>query len=160
MHDVRRNAGSEAEIRTVAEGKAADAKPPWLRRWALKGARATAAAFALAGYTLVSCVSSPADEPNAGISRGSAAVAVVKPTTAAAFDRTFAWQRVETATSYQVVLFSDAGDRVFELRDLKLPSVKIAESVTLTPGRYSWQVAAFQDGKQLAESERTEFVVP
>jgi len=132
----------------------------WFRRpWALEAASAAAVAFVLIGYALFSAMRAPVDERSDPPPGAVAAIAVVKPTGATAFDRTFAWQRIDTATTYRVVVFTAAGDRVFELRDLKAPSVKVDESVKLAPGRYLWQVIGLRDGVQVAESPMTEFAV-
>jgi hypothetical protein len=131
----------------------------WFRRpWALEAASAAAVAFVLIGYALFSATRAPVDD-GIDLPRSAVAIAVVKPTSAAQFDRTFAWQRIDTATTYRVVVFTATGDRLFELRDLKAPSVKVDESVKLTPGRYLWQVIGFRDGVQVAESPMTEFAV-
>ena len=137
------------------------ARVPWFRRpWALEAAGLAAVALVLIGYALFSAVRGPVDEPSEDArAGGGTTVAVIKPTTAAAFDRTFAWQRLDNATAYRVAVFTESGDRIFELRDLTVPSVTVDESVKLTPGRYFWQVTALRHDAAVAESTKTEFVV-
>lgn len=79
-------------------------------------------------------------------------IVVVKPTPDVPFDRAFSWRPVEGATSYRVVVFNSAGERSFEVRDVRGTSVALAESVVLPSGSYSWQVLAFRDGNQVSES--------
>jgi hypothetical protein len=87
------------------------------------------------------------------------AIEVVKPTAAAPFDRTFSWRPVPGATAYHVVVFDGAGQRAFEVRDLKTAGVAVAKDVWLAPGPYSWQVRALKDGQQLLESVVTTFEI-
>jgi hypothetical protein len=89
----------------------------------------------------------------------STAIEVVKPTPTAPFDRTFSWRPVDGATAYHVVVFNGAGERTFEVRDLKTAGVAVAKDVWLAPGPYSWQVRAFKDGQQLLESAVTPFEI-
>ena len=77
----------------------------------------------------------------------------------APFDRTFSWRPVDGATTYHLVVFNGAGERAFEVRDLKTAGVSVAASVFLAPGPYSWQVRAFKDGQQLLESAVTKFEI-
>jgi hypothetical protein len=86
-------------------------------------------------------------------------IEVVKPTATAPFDRTFSWRPVDGATTYHLVVFNAAGERAFEVRDLKTAGVSVAASVFLAPGPYSWQVRAFRDGQQLLESAVTKFEI-
>jgi hypothetical protein len=86
-------------------------------------------------------------------------IEIVKPLSDAAFDRTFAWRPFEKAAGYRVVVFNDAGERSFELRDLRGTSVALAASVVLPPGRYFWQVIALANGVELAQSARTPFTI-
>ena len=104
----------------------------------------------LAGV-LAGCAAAPPPPPTA--------IEVVKPTATAPFDRTFSWRPVDGATAYHVVVFDGAGDRAFEVRDLKTAAVAVAKSVFLAPGPYSWQVRAFKDGQQLLESAVTPFEI-
>ena len=86
-------------------------------------------------------------------------VEIVKPTAAAAFDRTFAWKPVQGATSYRVVVYNSAGERSFELRDVRGTSIAIAASVALPAAPYSWQVQAFKADEQISESAKTTFEI-
>ena len=86
-----------------------------------------------------------------------APVELVKPTAAAAYDRTFAWKAVPGATSYRVVVFGPDDKRQFEVRDVKATSVAVAASVGLPPAHYSWQVLAFKADQQISESAVTGF---
>jgi hypothetical protein len=86
-----------------------------------------------------------------------APVQLVKPTDTAPYDRTFSWKPVEGATSYRVVVFNSAGERSFEVRDVKGTSVAVAASVGLPSARYSWQVLAFKADQQISESAVTSF---
>jgi hypothetical protein len=86
-------------------------------------------------------------------------IAVVKPTTAAPFDRTFSWRAVDDATNYRVIVFNAEGERSFEVRDIRGTAVALAESVNLAPGQYSWQVIALKDGVELTQSARTDFTI-
>jgi hypothetical protein len=84
-------------------------------------------------------------------------VEVVKPTAETPFDRVFSWRPVGGATSYRVIVFNSAGERSFEVRDVRGTSVAVAQSVNLLPGRYSWQVQAFRNDQQMSESAVTPF---
>ena len=86
-------------------------------------------------------------------------IEVVKPTATVPFDRTFAWRPVDGASAYHLVVFNGAGERAFEVRDLKTAGVSVAASVFLAPGPYSWQVRAFKDGQQILESAVTKFEI-
>jgi hypothetical protein len=86
-----------------------------------------------------------------------AAVELVKPTGEAPYDRTFVWKAVPGATSYRVVVFNSAGERSFEVRDVKGTSVAVAASVGLPAAHYSWQVLAFKAEQQISESAVTGF---
>lgn len=88
-----------------------------------------------------------------------APVELVKPTGAAPYDRTFAWKAVPGATSYRVVVFDSAGERSFEVRDVKGTSVAVAASVALPAAHYSWQVLAFKADQQISESAVTGFEI-
>jgi hypothetical protein len=86
-----------------------------------------------------------------------APVELVKPTETAPYDRTFAWKPVPGATTYRVIVFNSAGERSFEVRDVKSTSVAVAASVGLPAARYSWQVLAFKADQQISESPVTGF---
>ncbi len=84
-------------------------------------------------------------------------VTLTRPAADAPFDRTFSWKPVPNATAYNIAVYQPDGSRTFEVRDLKVPGVKIADSVQLPPGRYSVQVTAVRDGTTVAESPLTPF---
>ena len=86
-------------------------------------------------------------------------VELVKPTPTVPFDRTFTWRPLDTATTYRVVVFNSAGERSFEVRDVKGTSVALSQSLALPPGEYAWQVVAFRNDQQLSESARTSFSI-
>lgn len=112
------------------------------RRWWVTG---------LLAAILAGCAAAPPPPPTS--------IEVVKPTSTAPFDRTFSWRPVTGATTYHVVVFNGAGERAFEVRDLKTAAVAVAKDVYLAPGPYSWQVRAFKDGQQLLESAVTPFEI-
>jgi hypothetical protein len=112
------------------------------RRWWLAGVLAS---------VLAGCAAAPPPPPTS--------IEVVKPTASTPFDRTFSWRPVDGASTYHVVVYNGAGDRTFEVRDLKTAGVAVAKDVWLAPGPYSWQVRAFKDGQQLLESPLTKFEI-
>ena len=145
----------------VPDGDDRPVATPWFRGpWTLKAVGAAALAGIIVGYALYSAVRPVETNRDDATRRGTGQIALVKPGTGAPFDRTFAWERVDTATEYRVLVFTSGRDRVFELRDLTTPSVTIDESVKLAPGRYFWQVIAYRGADELSESPLTEFVVP
>lgn len=86
-------------------------------------------------------------------------VTLTRPAADAPFDGTFSWTKVPSATSYNVVVYSPAGARAFEVRDLTGTGVKLSAGVKLPAGRYTVQVTAMRDGQVMVESPRTEFDV-
>jgi hypothetical protein len=86
-------------------------------------------------------------------------IEVVKPTATLPFDRTFTWRPVDGATNYRVVVYNAAGERSFEVHDVRGTSVAVAKTVALIPGEYSWQVIAVKDGADLTQSTRTTFTI-
>lgn len=86
-------------------------------------------------------------------------VEVVKPTAQTAFDSVFAWKAVRGATSYRVLVFNSAGERKFEVHDVKSTSLQLAKNVGLPPDTYSWQVVALKADQELTKSAMTPFVI-
>jgi hypothetical protein len=86
-------------------------------------------------------------------------IEVVKPTPTVPFDRTFTWRPVDGATNYRVIVYNAAGDRSFEVHDVRGTAVAVAKTVDLAPGEYSWQVIALKDGVDLTQSARTNFTI-
>ena len=84
---------------------------------------------------------------------------ITRPAPDAPFDGTFTWTPVASATRYHLVVFSPAGTRAFEVRDLTSTGVKLSEGVQLPPGRYSAQVTAVRDGAELAQSAPVHFEI-
>ena len=90
---------------------------------------------------------------------GPQSIEVVKPTATVPFDRTFMWRPVNGATNYRVIVYNAAGERSFEVHDVRGTAVAVAKTVGLAPGEYSWQVIALKDGVDLTQSARTNFTI-
>ena len=82
---------------------------------------------------------------------------ITRPAADAPFDGTFTWTPVARATRYHLVVFSPAGTRAFEVRDLTSTGVKLSDGLQLPPGRYSAQVTAVRDGAAAVESAPVHF---
>jgi len=86
-------------------------------------------------------------------------IEVVKPTAQATFDSVFAWKPVRGATTYRVLVFNSAGERKFEVHDVKSTSLQLAKNVGLPPDTYSWQVVALNADQELTKSAMTPFEI-
>jgi hypothetical protein len=126
------------------------------RSWVCTGLRLRlAAALTVTALAVAGCSSGD----SAGSASGPRPVTVVKPTAETPFDRTFDWNPIDGATDYRVVVFTDDGERSFEVHDLRTTSVALAKTVTLPAGSYFWQVTALRDGQAVGESARIPFTI-
>ena len=69
------------------------------------------------------------------------------------------WTAVDGADSYDVTVVTEIDSRVFERRGARGTSIPWPKEITLTPGTYFWRVVGVKDGRSVADSGRSAFVV-
>jgi hypothetical protein len=130
------------------------AGPWWRRSWLLAIVGATVAVAVVAIVTM-----RLGNRTDAARGPTVAPITITRPVKGAPFDGVFTWRPADGASAYQVSIFASDGTPSFEVRDLKVPGVKLAESMKLAPGSYLVQVIGFANGATVAESPRTPFDV-
>jgi hypothetical protein len=71
----------------------------------------------------------------------------------------FEWTAVEGADEYAIGVWSEVDVLVWRQGDLHEPSVAWPAEIQLEPGTYFWAVVALRQGRSLADSGRSAFVV-
>ena len=69
------------------------------------------------------------------------------------------WTAVDGADSYDISVSTEIDSRVFEHRGARGTSIPWPKEITLTPGTYFWRIVAVKDGRSVADSGRSAFVV-
>ncbi len=71
----------------------------------------------------------------------------------------FTWTPIAGADSYALGLWNEVDVLVWRADHLEAPSVTFPPDAALESGTYFWSVTAFRDGRPVAESGRSAFVV-
>jgi len=71
----------------------------------------------------------------------------------------FEWTAVEGAERYEMELLTDIDLQVFSAGDVRENRLAMPEGVVLVPGTYFWRVGAVRNGRLIADSGRSAFMV-
>lgn len=125
----------------------------------------------IAATLLVACALACAPTPGRGESASTAAAGQEKgstPTIRPLVPATdsigvvparFEWTPVEGADRYAINVYNDVDRLLWRQDDLRVPSVARPDELELESGTYFWRVSAMGDGRMLADSGWSAFIV-